>query len=228
MADRHFAGRALRSPGETPQARQRDVDFVACDLGAALARMGRSTWSFRIRPMLPARGSRLRCKREVRDYEPAMALYGGDDGLAVYRRLIPEAARLLRAGRLADDGTRSTLAAGAGNVRRVEQHRNRERSGGHPASAARAKAVRSYSSTSTWTRSSSRWKSCSILRSRASRSWWAGSPNERGVVSAASYAARKFGVHSAMPLRTAYKLCPQAIFVEGHRERYRRILAQGL
>jgi len=47
-----------------------------------------------------------------------------------------------------------------------------------------------------------------------------GKANERGVVSAASYAARKFGVHSAMPLRTAYKLCPQAIFVEGHRERY--------
>lgn len=48
-----------------------------------------------------------------------------------------------------------------------------------------------------------------------------GRSNERGVVSAASYAARKFGVHSAMPLRTAYKLCPQAIFVEGHPERYR-------
>ena len=47
-----------------------------------------------------------------------------------------------------------------------------------------------------------------------------GGPNERGVVSAASYAARKFGVHSAMPLRTAYKLCPHAIFVNGHRERY--------
>jgi DNA polymerase-4 len=47
-----------------------------------------------------------------------------------------------------------------------------------------------------------------------------GRPNERGVVSAASYAARKFGIHSAMPLRTAYKLCPQAIFVDGHRERY--------
>jgi DNA polymerase-4 len=41
------------------------------------------------------------------------------------------------------------------------------------------------------------------------------------VVSAASYAARKFGVHSAMPLRTAYKMCPQAIFVEGHPDRYR-------
>jgi DNA polymerase-4 len=47
-----------------------------------------------------------------------------------------------------------------------------------------------------------------------------GRPNERGVVSAASYAARKFGVHSAMPLRTAYKLCPRAIFVDGHRDRY--------
>src|SRR5580698_5657093 len=47
-----------------------------------------------------------------------------------------------------------------------------------------------------------------------------GKRDERGVVSAASYAARKFGVHSAMPLRTAYKLCPHAIFVEGHRDRY--------
>ena len=47
-----------------------------------------------------------------------------------------------------------------------------------------------------------------------------GQAHERGVVSAASYAARKFGVHSAMPLRTAHKLCPQAIFVNGHRDRY--------
>jgi len=47
-----------------------------------------------------------------------------------------------------------------------------------------------------------------------------GQRNERGVVSAASYEARKFGVHSAMPLRTAAKLCPHAIFVEGHYERY--------
>ena len=48
-----------------------------------------------------------------------------------------------------------------------------------------------------------------------------GQRNERGVVSAASYEARKFGVHSAMPLRTAAKLCPQAIFVDGHPQRYR-------
>jgi DNA polymerase-4 len=48
-----------------------------------------------------------------------------------------------------------------------------------------------------------------------------GKSDQRGVVSAASYAARKFGVHSAMPLRTAGKLCPHAIFVEGHPERYR-------
>src|SRR5579864_5248186 len=48
-----------------------------------------------------------------------------------------------------------------------------------------------------------------------------GQRNERGVVSAASYEARKFGVHSAMPLRTAAKQCPHAIFVDGHPERYR-------
>lgn len=48
-----------------------------------------------------------------------------------------------------------------------------------------------------------------------------GQANQRGVVSAASYAARKFGVHSAMPLRAAARLCPQAIFVDGHPSRYR-------
>ncbi len=48
-----------------------------------------------------------------------------------------------------------------------------------------------------------------------------GRSHERGVVSAASYAVRKFGVHSAMPLREAYRLCPQAIFVEGHPHLYR-------
>src|SRR5215472_12855710 len=48
-----------------------------------------------------------------------------------------------------------------------------------------------------------------------------GQRDERGVVSAASYEARKFGVHSAMPLRTAAQHCPHAIFVDGHPERYR-------
>src|SRR5208283_4946893 len=47
-----------------------------------------------------------------------------------------------------------------------------------------------------------------------------GRPDQRGVVSAASYEARKFGIHSAMPLRTAARLCPQAVFLDGHHEKY--------
>ena len=42
----------------------------------------------------------------------------------------------------------------------------------------------------------------------------------RGVVSTASYEARVFGVHSAMPIVTARRLCPQGIFVHGRRHRY--------
>ena len=47
-----------------------------------------------------------------------------------------------------------------------------------------------------------------------------GGPHERGVVSAASYEARAFGVRSAMPLRTAGALCPQGIFVPGDHAAY--------
>jgi DNA polymerase-4 len=47
-----------------------------------------------------------------------------------------------------------------------------------------------------------------------------GGPDQRGVVTSASYEARKFGVHSAMPLRTAGKLCPHGIFLDGHHKKY--------
>lgn len=47
-----------------------------------------------------------------------------------------------------------------------------------------------------------------------------GQRDQRGVVTSASYEARKFGVHSAMALRTAAKLCPHAIFLDSHHELY--------
>jgi DNA polymerase IV len=50
-----------------------------------------------------------------------------------------------------------------------------------------------------------------------------GGPNQRGVVSAASYEARAFGVHSAMPLREAGRLCPQAVFLPVDGAKYQSV-----
>ena len=53
-----------------------------------------------------------------------------------------------------------------------------------------------------------------------------GKPNQRGVVSTSSYEARKYGIHSAMPLRQAYKLCPQAVFLPVNHQRYEKVSEQ--
>jgi len=50
-----------------------------------------------------------------------------------------------------------------------------------------------------------------------------GGPDQRGVVSTASYEARRFGVHSAMPLRTAGRLCPVGIFLPVDGRKYQRV-----
>ena len=50
-----------------------------------------------------------------------------------------------------------------------------------------------------------------------------GDPNKRGVVSTASYEARKFGVHSSMPSSQAQRLCPQAVWTKGHFHRYKEM-----
>jgi len=48
-----------------------------------------------------------------------------------------------------------------------------------------------------------------------------GKPDRRGVVASASYEARRFGINAGMPLVTAYRLCPQAVFIEGSFAKYR-------
>src|SRR5579864_6720771 len=50
-----------------------------------------------------------------------------------------------------------------------------------------------------------------------------GDPDGRGVVATASYEARRFGVHSAMPCRTARRLCPEGIFVRPRFDVYRDV-----
>ena len=85
---------ALRISRQNAQALGARVDFVRCDLGAAFA-----DGSFDLvvsNPPYIAGRDRATLQAEVRDHEPALALFGGEDGLAVYRRLVPEARRLLR------------------------------------------------------------------------------------------------------------------------------------
>ncbi len=53
-----------------------------------------------------------------------------------------------------------------------------------------------------------------------------GKPNSRSVVSTASYEARKFGIHSAMPMAEAYRRCPQAIFLPVNMPNYKKVSLQ--
>ena len=53
-----------------------------------------------------------------------------------------------------------------------------------------------------------------------------GSPYQRGVVCAASYEARRYGIHSAMPSKTAFQRCPELIFVKPRFEVYREVSDQ--
>ncbi len=87
---------AIKIAQENARRLTADVALVACDLGAAF-RGDAFDLVVSNPPYVPAR-DRAAIQREVRDFEPPIALYGGDDGLDVYRRLIPEAGRLLKPG----------------------------------------------------------------------------------------------------------------------------------
>jgi release factor glutamine methyltransferase len=87
---------ALRIAQQNANALNAQVAFTACDLGATF-----TDGSFNpvvSNPPYVAGRDLAALQPEVRDHEPALALFGGEDGLDIYRRLIPEAARLLRPG----------------------------------------------------------------------------------------------------------------------------------
>jgi release factor glutamine methyltransferase len=79
------------------------VDFVQSDLLAAVERSDGAQAGFDVvvsnPPYVPS-GDAEQMQPEVRDFEPHLALFAGDDGLAVYRRLIPQAQKVLRPGGL--------------------------------------------------------------------------------------------------------------------------------
>jgi len=85
---------AVRVAAENARRLESSAKFVVCDLGTAFA-----SAAFDLvvcnPPYVPG-ADQENVQREVREFEPHIAVFGGSDGLDVYRRLIPEAARLLQ------------------------------------------------------------------------------------------------------------------------------------
>ena len=86
---------ALRVAASNARSLGARVEFIACDLASPIH--GRFDLVVSNPPYVP-REDQSNIQREVRDFEPEVALYGGSDGLEIYRRLIPEAERLLKPG----------------------------------------------------------------------------------------------------------------------------------
>jgi release factor glutamine methyltransferase len=87
---------ALRVTFENATLLGASIAPVQCDLLSVFAEA--SVDLVVSNPPYVAKSVRESMQREVRDWEPALALFGGEDGLEIYRRLIPEAWRVLRAG----------------------------------------------------------------------------------------------------------------------------------
>ena len=86
---------ALRVAAANSRRLGANVEWVACDLASALG----GTFDLVVsNPPYIAATDKATLQSEVRDYEPEIALYGGEDGLDVYRRLVPESERLLAPG----------------------------------------------------------------------------------------------------------------------------------
>jgi release factor glutamine methyltransferase len=87
---------AVRVAAKNARRLESSAEFAVCDLGSAFA-SGTFDLVISNPPYIPV-ADKDTLQPEVRDHEPHLALFGGTDGLDVYRRLIPEAERLLKPG----------------------------------------------------------------------------------------------------------------------------------
>ena len=112
VAATDISRKALAVAAENARRLKATVRFVEADLLSAIA--DRSVAVVASNPPYVAERDRDTLQREVRDWEPHLALFAGDSGLAIYARLIPEARRALESGGLL------ALELGAGQADAVQ------------------------------------------------------------------------------------------------------------
>ena len=123
---------ALAVAAENARRLEAPVAFIRGDLLSAVA--SASMDMIVSNPPYVPRTDKVGLQREVRDWEPELALYGGESGLDVYQRIADDAARVLRRRRLAHHGARLSKQGRRGcNAARLERSKDRAGSGRHSA-----------------------------------------------------------------------------------------------